>query len=89
MNRGKKIQTKTTQIRRTQGRKTLMALGLLATFGLTGCATVQPWQKDTLAIEAMAAADKPCHRFEHNNEVYREGAVGANGGKGGGGCGCT
>ncbi len=55
----------------------------------TGCASVQPWQKESLALEPMAAADRSCHRFEHNNEVYREGAVGANGGKGGGGCGCT
>jgi hypothetical protein len=37
----------------------------------------------------MAADNPPCHRFETNNEVYREGAVGANGGKSGGGCGCT
>lgn len=55
----------------------------------TGCASVQPWQKESLALDPMAAEDRPCHRFEHNNEVYREGAVGANGGKGGGGCGCT
>jgi hypothetical protein len=37
----------------------------------------------------MAAEDPRCQWFEHNNEVYREGAVGANGGKSGGGCGCT
>jgi hypothetical protein len=30
-----------------------------------------------------------CERFERNVEVYREGAAGANGGKSGGGCGCT
>ena len=27
--------------------------------------------------------------FDRNVEVYREGAAGANGGKSGGGCGCT
>lgn len=55
----------------------------------SGCATVQPWERETLAGSAMASDVSACHRFEHNNEVYREGAVGANGGKGGGGCGCT
>ncbi len=55
----------------------------------TGCATVQPWERDYLALEEMGLEDKACKRFERNNEVYREGAVGANGGKSGGGCGCT
>ena len=54
-----------------------------------GCATVEPWQRGQLANEAMAAEVSVCHRLEHNHEVYREGAVGANGGKSGGGCGCT
>jgi len=55
----------------------------------TGCATVEPWERDHLALEPMSADGSPCQRFEHNQEVYREGAVGANGGKSGGGCGCT
>ena len=63
-------------------------LALLSCFA-TGCATVEPWQRGQLASEAMANEVSVCHRFEHNNEVYREGAVGANGGKSGGGCGCT
>lgn len=57
--------------------------------GLSGCASVQPWERERLALDPMAAEDPPCQLFEHNNEVYREGAVGANGGKSGGGCGCT
>lgn len=61
------------------------ALFLLA----TGCASVKPWEKDTLALPAMELDDMACHRFERNIEVYREGAVGANGGKSGGGCGCS
>lgn len=59
---------------------------LLAT---TGCGTVEPWQKGTLALEPMSVENDICHRFEHNFETYREGAVGANGGKSGGGCGCS
>ncbi len=64
----------------------LLGLGTLLSLG---CATVEPWQKETLALQAMAPEDDPCIRFERNIEVYREGAVGANGGKSGGGCGCS
>ena len=67
----------------------LALLLVVASLLATGCATVEPWQRGQLANEAMAADVSICHRFEHNNEVYREGAVGANGGKSGGGCGCT
>lgn len=67
----------------------LVVAVLVLSLGAGGCATVEPWQRGQLANEAMAAEVSVCHRFEHNNEVYREGAVGANGGKSGGGCGCT
>lgn len=69
--------------------RALWAVMVLALPAVGGCATVEPWERGRLADPAMAADSVPCHRFEHNNEVYREGAVGANGGKGGGGCGCT
>ena len=62
----------------------------VAVLGLSGaCASVPAWERDHLALEAMAPYGPECQRFEHNNEVYREGAVGANGGKSGGGCGCS
>ena len=65
-------------------------LAVLALCALaSGCATVEPWEKGTLAAGPMQVGDDKCHRFERNLEVYREGAVGANGGKSGGGCGCT
>ena len=54
-----------------------------------GCASVQPWERESLALPGMELEDTECARFERNSEVYREGAVGANGGKSGGGCGCT
>jgi Domain of unknown function (DUF4266) len=70
--------------------RALFILGLLAAgFLAGGCATVRPWEREKLALEPMAADGARCQWFEHNNEVYREGAVGANGGKSGGGCGCT
>lgn len=70
-------------------RHTALAALLLLALGGAGCATVEPWERGTLASEAMSADEPPCKRFEFANEVYREGAVGANGGKSGGGCGCT
>ena len=56
---------------------------------VAACSQVKPWQKGTLALDPMRIDDLPLHRFERNIEVYREGAVGGNGGKSGGGCGCT
>jgi hypothetical protein len=70
--------------------RALLAAGLLTVaWSAGGCAGVRPWERERLALEPMAAEDPRCQWFEHNNEVYREGAVGANGGKSGGGCGCT
>lgn len=60
-------------------------LGMLA----GGCATVRPWERERLSLGPMQPDASRCDRFERNVEVYREGAVGANGGKSGGGCGCT
>jgi len=68
-----------------------MALALLGLAALAagGCATVQPWERDLHALEPMQLEVCATARFERNFEVYREGAVGANGGKSGGGCGCS
>jgi hypothetical protein len=71
--------------RRLGGATLVALLGVLA----TGCATVRPWEREYLALEPMQPDGSRCDHFERNLEVYREGAVGANGGKSGGGCGCT
>jgi len=65
----------------------LMLLILVSAF--VGCGPVKPWEKEQLSLEPMNVSDCPIHRFERNVEVYREGAVGGNGGKSGGGCGCS
>ena len=65
-----------------------MAVLLLLLGGLTAC-KVKPWEKELHSLEAMQVKDCPLHRFERNVEVYREGAAGGNGGKSGGGCGCS
>lgn len=71
------------------GRRSLLGLALLSTFGAGGCATVRPWEREGLSSGPMQVDGAPCARFDRNIEVYREGAAGANGGKSGGGCGCT
>ncbi|MCM2317586.1 MAG: DUF4266 domain-containing protein [Thermoanaerobaculia bacterium] len=70
-------------------KRAVLALVILGLSGLTACTTVQPWERGTLSGEAMKLDDCRTHRFERNVEVYREGAVGGNGGKSGGGCGCS
>ena len=69
-------------------RRTLPLLMVTAVV-LGGCATVQPWERGALAPQPMLIEDCPTHLFERNSEAYREGAIGANGGKSGGGCGCS
>lgn len=69
----------------------LLFVFMLAVMALTSfsCAQVKPWEKETLSLEPMSVDDCSVHRFERNVEVYREGAMGGNGGKSGGGCGCS
>jgi hypothetical protein len=69
-------------------KKACIFLAVLALLSL-GCATVRPWQKETLALAPMQVSDCATHRFERAIETIREGASGANGGKAGGGCGCN
>ena len=63
----------------------LFGLGL----GLGGCATVQPWERATLADYTMNPGRDPLHNtmFEH---IYfsREASTGGRG-VGGSGCGCN
>jgi hypothetical protein len=70
--------------------KRSLILSLFAALLLAGaCRTVQPWERGALSSEAMKLDDCRTHRFERSVEVYREGAAGGNGGKSGGGCGCS
>lgn len=69
--------------------KKLLFIGFLLASVLAGCGKVKPWEKEILADENMQLNDCLIHRFERNQEVYREGAMGGSGGKSGGGCGCS
>ena len=66
----------------------LLALAGLATF-FSGCTTVQPWERATLADYSMRPDRDPLHNtmFEH---IYfsREASSGGRG-VGGSGCGCN
>lgn len=71
-------------------RRTIPILILIvATLGLGGCASVQPWERGALSLEPMKLEDCRAHRFERSTEGYREGAIGGSGAKGAGGCGCS
>ncbi len=70
-------------------RFTLTFLILIYLAASLSCSQVKPWQKGTLSLNPMKVDDCLIHRFERNSEVYREGAAGGNGGKSGGGCGCS
>lgn len=62
---------------------------IVAFFFLCSCATVKEYEKVNLNDPDMALADKKSDRNISTFHSYREAAVGANGGKTGGGCGCN
>ena len=63
-----------------------LALALAAT--VSGCATVKPWERETLAKRVMQLDPDPTEvRLRESVLSYREGSTGALGAKGGG-CGC-
>lgn len=55
----------------------------------SSCVVVKEYEKVTINDPDMILADKPCDRNVITMHSYREAAVGANGGKTGGGCGCN
>ena len=68
--------------------KQLIYTGLIATF-LSSCTVVKEYEKVNLNDPDMALSAKKCDRNISTMHSYREAAVGANGGKTGGGCGCN
>ena len=65
----------------------MMRLLVLTLLTAPGCATVQPWQKGTLSHPYMELTPALGTEFHHHVHMIREGAVGGEGGLGGG-CGC-
>lgn len=66
-----------------------LAIVFLILFSLSGCVVVKEYEKVNINDPDMALSDKSCDRNLTTMHSYREAAVGANGGKTGGGCGCN
>ena len=55
----------------------------------SSCVMVKEYEKININDPDMVLAEKKCDRNVATAHSYREAAVGANGGKTGGGCGCN
>ncbi|QCX01680.1 DUF4266 domain-containing protein [Aggregatimonas sangjinii] len=56
---------------------------------MCSCMVVKEYEKVAINDRDMILGEKPCDRNVTTMHSYREAAVGANGGKTGGGCGCN
>jgi hypothetical protein len=68
-------------------KKILFVAVVAISFG--SCTVVKEYEKVTINDPDMILQDKKCDRYVTTMHSYREAAVGANGGKTGGGCGCN
>ncbi|WP_178989436.1 DUF4266 domain-containing protein [Winogradskyella schleiferi] len=68
-------------------KKTIM-LAMVSCF-FSSCVVVKDYEKVNINDPDMALTEKKCDRNVTTAHSYREAAVGANGGKTGGGCGCN
>lgn len=62
---------------------------LIISLCLSSCVVVKEYEKVNLNDPDMELSDKKLDRNVSTMHSYREAAVGANGGKTGGGCGCN
>ena len=67
--------------------KYIVAALLISCF--SSCVVVKEYEKVNINDPDMPLAEKKCDRNVTTAHSYREAAVGANGGKTGGGCGCN
>ncbi|WP_166386500.1 MULTISPECIES: DUF4266 domain-containing protein [unclassified Polaribacter] len=68
--------------------KKIIYAALITTF-FSSCVVVKEYEKVNINDPDMALSEKKCDRNVSTMHSYREAAVGANGGKTGGGCGCN
>ena len=66
-----------------------LLLTIMATLLLSSCAAVKEYDKMYLNDPDMLLSLKKSKKYVTTFHSYREAAVGANGGKTGGGCGCN
>lgn len=69
-------------------KRTILALAFATCF-LSSCVVVKEYEKVNINDPDMALSEKKYNRNVTTMHSYREAAVGANGGKTGGGCGCN
>lgn len=64
-------------------------LGLAVMLAVTGCTSVAPWERGTLAKPQMSLDPTPLQSgLRHHQYSSREGTVSIDASGGGGGCGC-
>jgi hypothetical protein len=68
--------------------KRILALSLIIYF-FNSCVAVKQYEKVNINDPDLVLSEKKCDRNLSTMHSYREAAVGANGGKTGGGCGCN
>lgn len=68
--------------------KKVLIIAIVA-FSFDSCTVVKEYEKVNINDPDMVLQDKKCDRNVTTMHSYREAAVGANGGKTGGGCGCN
>lgn len=66
-----------------------MLVVIVAIGSLGSCTVLKEYEKVNINDPDMVLQDKKCDRYVITMHSYREAAVGANGGKTGGGCGCN
>lgn len=69
-------------------KKRIFALSLITCF-FSSCVVIKEYEKVNINDPDMVLSLKKCDRNLITMHSYREAAVGANGGKTGGGCGCN
>ena len=66
-----------------------LAVVLLLVTGLTGCAGVEPWDRDVLARPDMQLVSDPLEAATDEHIYFSKEASSGGQGFGGGGCGCN
>ena len=70
-------------------RLTILGLLALSLISLTGCGTVQPWERGTLSDYTMRPDRDPLHDSLREHVYFTREAAAGGRGVGGGGCGCN
>ncbi len=69
--------------------KKILVIAIVIAGSFSSCTVVKEYEKVNLNDPDMVLGDKKTDRNISTFHSYREAAVGANGGKTGGGCGCN